>query len=91
MRTFPFFMAAAAAAAIAAYADANAAQTGPLVVESSVLAEQKRAAADASVQAKFAPGAKVVPGGKVAFVPPYRNIGSQARALPGASYHDRPA
>lgn len=67
----------ATAIAAALAAPAAAAANGPLVVESSVLAEHKRAAADGTMQVTLAPAAKVVPGDKVVFVLSYRNVGKQ--------------
>jgi uncharacterized repeat protein (TIGR01451 family) len=64
------------AAALVVSGEAYAAN-GPLVVESSVLAEQRQAAPDGTVKVSLVPAAKVVPGDKVVFVLSYRNTGAQ--------------
>lgn len=63
--------------AVAAPSVFAAAAEGPLVVESSILAEQKHTAADGTTKVSLAPAARVVPGDKVVFVLAYRNIGNQ--------------
>jgi uncharacterized repeat protein (TIGR01451 family) len=79
MRRCPMFARFAIGTAVAITLLASTAMAnGPLQVTSSIMAEQKRAAADGTTRVTLVPARKVVPGDRVVFSLAYRNTGTQA-------------